>query len=60
MRFAVFDLGSTSFQLLVADADDEGNLVRVLRDRVILNLGMSLANGGRIPARHATQAAETV
>jgi exopolyphosphatase / guanosine-5'-triphosphate,3'-diphosphate pyrophosphatase len=60
MRFAVFDLGSTSFQMLVAEADGEGNLVRILRDRVILNLGMSLANGGRIPARHATQAVETV
>jgi exopolyphosphatase / guanosine-5'-triphosphate,3'-diphosphate pyrophosphatase len=60
MRFAVFDLGSTSFQILVAEADGEGNLVRILRDRVILNLGMSIANGGRIPARHATQAVETV
>lgn len=60
VRFAVLDLGSTSFQLLVAEANDSGDLVRVLRDRVILNLGMSLAGDHRIPPRQATQAIETV
>jgi hypothetical protein len=42
MKFAVFDLGSRSFPPLAAG----GNLVRVVRDRVILDLGMSIAAGG--------------
>src|SRR4029453_16559155 len=48
-RFAVLDLGSTTFQLLVADADAEGSLTPVFRDRVVLNLGLVLAGRGRIP-----------
>lgn len=58
-RFAVLDLGSTTFQLLVADADREGSLTPVLRDRVVLNLGLVLADLGRIPADVATRAADT-
>src|SRR4249919_2030222 len=58
-RFAVLDLGSTTFQLLVADADAEGSLTPVLRDRVVLNLGRVLAGGGRIPDDVAERAAET-
>jgi exopolyphosphatase/guanosine-5'-triphosphate,3'-diphosphate pyrophosphatase len=49
MRLAVLDLGSTSFQLLVTEAGRDGSLTHVLRDRVILNLGASLAAEGRIP-----------
>ena len=58
-RFAVLDLGSTTFQLLVADADTEGSLTPVLRDRVVLNLGRVLAGKGRIPDDVAGRAAET-
>ena len=48
MRCAVLDLGSTSFQLLVTDVDDDGSLTHVLRDRVILNLGAEVAASGRV------------
>jgi hypothetical protein len=58
-RFAVLDLGSTTFQLLVADADAEGSLTPVLRDRVVLNLGRVLAGKGRIPDVVAERAAGT-
>jgi exopolyphosphatase / guanosine-5'-triphosphate,3'-diphosphate pyrophosphatase len=58
-RFAVLDLGSTTFQLLVADADAEGSLTPVLRDRVVLNLGRVLAGKGRIPDEVAGRAAGT-
>lgn len=58
-RFAVLDLGSTTFQLLVADADPEGSLTPVLRDRVVLNLGLILADEGRIPPDVASRAADT-
>jgi exopolyphosphatase/guanosine-5'-triphosphate,3'-diphosphate pyrophosphatase len=58
-RFAVLDLGSTTFQLLVADADADGSLTPVLRDRVVLNLGLVLADRGRIPADVAARAADT-
>lgn len=58
-RFAVLDLGSTTFQLLVADADQDGSLTPVLRDRVVLNLGRVLAEETRIPAEVAGRAAET-
>lgn len=58
-RFAVLDLGSTTFQLLVADADTEGSLTPVLRDRVVLNLGRELAGKGRIPDEVAGRAVDT-
>ena len=59
MRFAVLDLGSTTFQLLVADADADGSLTPVLRDRVVLNLGLVLAGEGELPDDLAARAAET-
>lgn len=59
VRLAVLDLGSTTFQLLVADAADDGSLSPVIRDRVVLNLGMALGPEG-IPAELASRAAETV
>src|SRR5262245_3474371 len=58
-RFAVLDLGSTTFQLLVADAEDDGSLTPILRDRVVLNLGRVLAEEERIPDDVAARAAET-
>jgi exopolyphosphatase/guanosine-5'-triphosphate,3'-diphosphate pyrophosphatase len=61
MRFAVFDLGSTTFQLLVTDGDEDGTLTPILRDRVILNLGMVLsAADGRIPPSAGARAVDTV
>jgi exopolyphosphatase/guanosine-5'-triphosphate,3'-diphosphate pyrophosphatase len=48
MRVGVFDLGSTSFQLLVSEAEPDGSLVPILRDRVILNLGAEVASTGRV------------
>ena len=56
-RFAVLDLGSTTFQLLVADADEEGSLTPVVRDRVVLNLGLLLAETGEIAIDVAERAA---
>jgi exopolyphosphatase/guanosine-5'-triphosphate,3'-diphosphate pyrophosphatase len=58
-RIAVLDLGSTTFQLLVADATPDGSLTPVLRDRVVLNLGVVLAGRGRIDEGVAASAAET-
>jgi exopolyphosphatase / guanosine-5'-triphosphate,3'-diphosphate pyrophosphatase len=61
VRLAVFDLGSTTFQLLVADAERDGSVVPILRDRVVLNLGMKLARaGGHIPDSAGVRATGTV
>ncbi|HEY7399784.1 MAG TPA: Ppx/GppA phosphatase family protein [Actinomycetota bacterium] len=60
MRFAVLDLGSTSFQLLVTEASIDGSLTHVLRDRVILNLGSTLAAEGHIPEAEAARAGRVV
>jgi exopolyphosphatase/guanosine-5'-triphosphate,3'-diphosphate pyrophosphatase len=58
-RIAVLDLGSTTFQLLVADAAPDGSLTPVLRDRVVLNLGLVLADHGRIIEEAASRAVDT-
>lgn len=60
MRYAVFDLGSTSFQLLVTDAGDDGSLTHILRDRVILNLGADVAATGQVPQEQADRALQVV
>jgi exopolyphosphatase / guanosine-5'-triphosphate,3'-diphosphate pyrophosphatase len=60
MRCAVLDLGSTSFQLLVTDAERDGTLTHVLRDRVILNLGAEVAATGRVPEELLDRALVTV
>jgi exopolyphosphatase/guanosine-5'-triphosphate,3'-diphosphate pyrophosphatase len=60
MRYAVLDLGSTSFQLLVTEAGVDGGLTHVLRDRVILNLGATLAAEGHIPAEEVAVASKVV
>jgi exopolyphosphatase/guanosine-5'-triphosphate,3'-diphosphate pyrophosphatase len=56
---AVLDLGSTTFQLLVADVDADGSLTPILRDRVVLNLAQVLADRGHIPRKVAVRAADT-
>jgi exopolyphosphatase / guanosine-5'-triphosphate,3'-diphosphate pyrophosphatase len=57
-RYAVLDLGSTTFQLLVADGEPDGTVTPVLRDREVLNLGLVLAEEGRIPEEVAARAAD--
>ncbi len=60
MRYAVFDLGSTSFQLLVTDAGEDGSLTHILRDRVILNLGADVAATGTVPEEQVDRALAVV
>jgi exopolyphosphatase / guanosine-5'-triphosphate,3'-diphosphate pyrophosphatase len=56
-RAAVFDLGSSSFHLLVCEVDEGGrSLSHVLRRRAVLQLGASLGTGGTIPKERAAAA----
>ena len=59
VRVAVLDLGSTSFHLLVADASPTGRIERVVRERVMLRLGATIAEEGDIPKPIAARAVET-
>jgi exopolyphosphatase/guanosine-5'-triphosphate,3'-diphosphate pyrophosphatase len=59
VRFGVLDLGSTSFHLLVADATADGDVRRVLRERVMLRLGATLGDGDRVPDAVCDRAVET-
>ena len=47
VRVAVFDLGSSSFHLMVVDASRDGRLDPVLRRRSFLHLGTEVARTGR-------------
>ncbi|MGA3148414.1 MAG: hypothetical protein ABSF33_13200 [Acidimicrobiales bacterium] len=60
VRVAVFDLGSSSFHLMVVDASREGVLVPVLRRRSFLHLGTEVARTGGVPADRAASAVRTV
>jgi exopolyphosphatase/guanosine-5'-triphosphate,3'-diphosphate pyrophosphatase len=57
--FAVLDLGSTSFHLLVAEATRPGRITPVLSERVMLRLGAMIATGNRIPEEVCERAVET-
>ena len=59
LRVAVLDLGSTSFHLLVADASPTGRIERVVRQRVMLRLGATIAAEGEIPKAIAARAVES-
>jgi len=59
VRIAVLDLGSTSFHLLVADATADGGIERVMSERVMLRLGSTLSERGRVPEDVAKRAVET-
>lgn len=59
VRFGVLDLGSTSFHLLVADATADGDVRRVLRERVMLRLGATMADGDLVPEAVCERAVET-
>lgn len=50
-RVAAYDLGSNSFHLLVADVAGDGTITRVLRRKVMLGLGTTVATSGRMGDR---------
>jgi exopolyphosphatase/guanosine-5'-triphosphate,3'-diphosphate pyrophosphatase len=60
VRVAVFDLGSSSFHLMVVDASRDGRLTPVLRRRSFLHLGTEVARTGGVPADRAASAVRTV
>jgi exopolyphosphatase/guanosine-5'-triphosphate,3'-diphosphate pyrophosphatase len=60
VRVAVFDLGSSSFHLMVVDATRDGALIPVLRRRSFLHLGTEVARTGGVPADRATTAVRAV
>jgi exopolyphosphatase/guanosine-5'-triphosphate,3'-diphosphate pyrophosphatase len=60
VRVAVFDLGSSSFHLMVVDATRDGVLTPVLRRRSFLHLGTEVARTGGVPADRAASAVRTV
>ncbi|HEY1989139.1 MAG TPA: hypothetical protein VGG43_06745 [Acidimicrobiales bacterium] len=60
VRVAVFDLGSSSFHLMVVDASRDGALTPVLRRRSFLHLGTEVARTGGVPADRATTAVRAV
>jgi len=49
MRAAVWDLGSSSFHVLVCEVGPDGSLDPVMRRRALLNLGTSVGATGSIP-----------
>jgi exopolyphosphatase / guanosine-5'-triphosphate,3'-diphosphate pyrophosphatase len=51
MRVAALDLGSNSFHLLVAEVGGDGAVTPVLREKVMLRLGDTVARTGRIGDR---------
>jgi exopolyphosphatase/guanosine-5'-triphosphate,3'-diphosphate pyrophosphatase len=59
VRVAVFDLGSSSFHLMVVDATRDGVLIPVLRRRSFLHLGTEVARTGGVPADRAASAVRT-
>jgi len=60
VRVAVYDLGSSSFHLMVVDATRDGRLVPVLRRRSFLHLGTEVARTGGVPADRAATAVRAV
>ncbi len=60
VRVAVFDLGSSSFHLMVVDASRDGMLVPVLRRRSFLHLGTEVARTGGVPPDRAALATRVV
>jgi exopolyphosphatase/guanosine-5'-triphosphate,3'-diphosphate pyrophosphatase len=59
VRAAALDLGSTSFNLLIADVRQDGRITPVIREKMELRLGAVIANGGLIPKDVAKVAVET-
>jgi len=59
-RVAVYDLGSSSFHLLVCDVQDDGRLVPVARHRSVLDLGAAVGSTGVVPPERARLAVRTI
>jgi len=49
LRAAVLDLGSTSFNLLIADVTPRGEIRPVVQEKVMLRLGAVIASNAKIP-----------
>ncbi len=60
VRVAVYDLGSSSFHLMVVDATRAGVLTPVLRRRSFLHLGTEVARTGGVPGDRAATAVRAV
>ncbi len=60
VRVAVFDLGSSSFHLMVVDAFRDGRMESVLRRRSFLHLGTEVARTGGVPGDRSALAVRTV
>jgi exopolyphosphatase/guanosine-5'-triphosphate,3'-diphosphate pyrophosphatase len=60
VRVAVFDLGSSSFHLMVVEASRDGLLTPILRRRSFLHLGTEVARTGGVPADRAASAVRAV
>lgn len=60
VRVAIFDLGSSSFHLMVVDASRDGRLEPVLRRRSFLHLGTEVARTGAVPGDRSALAVRTV
>jgi len=58
VRAAVLDLGSTSFNLLIADVDTQGSIRPVVREKVMLRLGSTIAVHSTIPRPDCERALE--
>ena len=59
-RWAVLDLGSTSFSLAVVDLDREGDWVPILRERATFRLGAHASADAAIPPEDCRRAVEAV
>lgn len=60
VRVAVYDLGSSSFHLMVVDAAPDGSLAPVLRRRSALHLGAAVGRFGHLPPDRVAAAMRTV
>jgi exopolyphosphatase/guanosine-5'-triphosphate,3'-diphosphate pyrophosphatase len=59
VRAAALDLGSTSFNLLIADVREDGRITPVIREKMELRLGAVIAHGGQIPKEVGRVAVDT-
>lgn len=58
VRAATLDLGSTSFNLLIADVAPDGEIRPMVREKVMLRLGALIASHGSIPEDVCERAVE--